>query len=132
MGRVLAYMLYILALAIEILRVLLFTYIEKAQPWPLSIVDWIAFVFLCMPAVFFFLLLHQEKDFHQLLRIIAGIKFLSIIAAWFFLIKTARFVSLTDCTADAFIFQTRVTRLFLYIDTLILILCLKRERSLCK
>ena len=113
MGRVLAYMLYILALAIEILRVLLFTYIEKAQPWPLSIVDWIAFVFLCMPAVFFFLLLHQEKDFHQLLRIIAGIKFLSIIAAWFFL-------------------QTRVTRLFLYIDTLILILCLKRERSLCK
>lgn len=132
MGRVLAYMLYILALAIEILRVLLFTYIEKAQPWPLSIVDWIAFVFLCMPAVFFFLLLHQEKDFHQLLRIIAGIKLLSIIAAWFFLIKTARFVSLTDWTADAFIFQTRVTRLFLYIDTLILILCLKRERSLCK
>lgn len=127
-----AYMLYVLALAIEILRVLLFTYIEKAQPWPLSIVDWIAFVFLCMPAVFFFLLLHQEKDFHQLLRIIAGIKFLSIIAAWFFLIKTARFVSLTEWTADAFIFQTRVTRLFLYIDTLILILCLKRERSLCK
>ena len=132
MGRVLAYMLYILALAIEILRVLLFTYIEKAQPWPLSIVDWIAFVFLCMPAVFFFLLLHDEKDFHHLLRMIAVIKLLSIIAAWFFLIKTARFVSLTEWTADAFIFQTRVTRLFLYIDTLILILCLKRERSLCK
>ncbi|EMB37080.1 hypothetical protein HMPREF9721_00191 [Treponema denticola ATCC 35404] len=91
MGRVLAYMLYILALAIEILRVLLFTYIEKAQPWPLSIVDWIAFVFLCMPAVFFFLLLHQEKDFHQLLRIIAGIKFLSIIAAWFFFDKNCAF-----------------------------------------
>ena len=132
MGRVLAYMLYILALAIEILRVLLFTYIEKAQPWPLSIVDWFAFVFLCMPGVFFFLLLHDEKDFHHLLRMIAVIKLLSIIAAWFFLIKTARFVSLTDWTADAFIFQTRVTRLFLYIDTLILILCLKRERSLCK
>ncbi len=132
MGRVLAYMLYILALAIEILRVLLFTYIEKAQPWPLSIVDWIAFVFLCMPAVFFFLFFHQKKNFHQLFRILAGIQLFSIIAAWFFLIKTARFVSLTDWTADAFIFQTRVTRLFLYIDTLILILCLKRERSLCK
>ena len=127
MGRVLAYMLYILALAIEILRVLLFTYIEKAQPWPLSIVDWIAFVFLCMPAVFFFLLLHQEKDFHQLLRIIDVIKFLYNIEAWFFFI-----VSLTDWTADAFTLQTRVTRSFLYIDTVILILCLKRERSLCK
>ena len=132
MGRVLAYMLYILALAIEILRVLLFTYIEKAQPWPLSIVDWVAFVFLCMPAVFFFLFLPDEKNFPPLFKMIAVIKLLSIIAAWFFLIKTARFVSLTEWTADAFILQTRVARLFLYIDTLILILCLKRERSLCK
>ena len=132
MGHVLSYMLYILAVAIEIVRVLLFTYIEKAQPWPLSIVDWFAFVFLCMPAVFFFLLLHDEKEFHLLLRMIAFIKFLSIIASWFFLIKTANFVSLTNWTADMFILQTRVARLFLYIDTLILILCLKRERSLCK
>ena len=132
MGHVLSYMLYILALAIEILRVLLFTYTEKAQPWPLSIVDSTCFAFLCIPAVFFFLLLHDEKGFHHLLRMIAVIKLLSIIAAWFFLIKTARFVSLTEWTADAFILQTRVARLFLYIDTLILILCLKRERSLCK
>ncbi|UTC61638.1 hypothetical protein E4O05_08740 [Treponema sp. OMZ 787] len=132
MRRILPYILYILALAIEIVRVLLFTYIEKAQPWPLSIVDWAAFVFLCIPAVFFFLLLQQEKHFHRLLRMIAVIKFLSIIAAWFFLIKTARFVSITDWTADMFILQTRITRLFLYIDTVILVLCLKRERSLCK
>ncbi|UTC77798.1 hypothetical protein E4O04_07220 [Treponema sp. OMZ 799] len=132
MRRVLPYILYILALAIEIVRVLLFAYIEKTLPWPLSIVDWVCFVLLCIPAVFFFLLLHQEKDFHQLLRMIAVIKFLSIIAAWFFLIKTAHFVSLTDWTADMFILQTRTTRLFLYIDTVILILCLKRERSLCK
>lgn len=132
MRRILPYILYVFALAIEIIRVLLFTYIEKVQPWPLSIVDWTAFVFLCIPAVSFFLLLHQEKDFHQLLRLIATIKFLSIISAWFFLIKTSHFVSLTDWTADMFTLQTRVTRLFLYIDTIILILCLKRERSLCK
>lgn len=132
MRRFLPYILYIAALAIEIIRVLLFTYIEKEQPWPLSIVDWACFLFLCIPAVFFFLLLHNEKDFHLLLRMIAVIKFLSIIAAWFFLIKTAHFVSLTGWTADMFILQTRATRLFLYIDTLILILCLKRERALCK
>ena len=132
MRRIFPYMLYILGLAIEIIKVLLFTYIEKAQPWPLSIVDWFAFVFLCMPGVFFFLLLHDEKDFHHLLRMIAAIKFLSIISAWFFLIKTANFVSLTNWTADMFVLQTRITRLFLYIDTIILILCLKRERSLCK
>ena len=132
MRRIFPYMLYILGLAIEIIKVLLFTYIEKAQPWPLSIVDWTCFAFLCILAVFFFLLLHQEKDFHQLLRMIAVIKFLSIIAAWFFLIKTANFVSLTNWTADMFVLQTRITRLFLYIDTIILILCLKRERSLCK
>lgn len=132
MGRILPYILYILGLAIEIIKVLVFTYVEKAQPWPLSIVDWVCFLFLCIPAVFFFLLLHQEKEFHLLLRMIAVIKFLSIIAAWFFLIKTAHFVRLTDWTADMFILQTWITRLFLYIDTVILILCLKRERSLCK
>ncbi|AIN94329.1 hypothetical protein [Treponema putidum] len=132
MRRVLPYMFYISGLVIEIIKVLLFTYIEKEQPWPLSIVDWACFAFLCIPAVFFLLLLHDEKEFHLLLRMIAFIKFLSIIASWFFLIKTASFVSLTDWTADMFVLQTRVTRWFLYIDTVILILCLKRERSLCK
>ncbi len=132
MRRVLPYALYILGLVVEIIRILLFVYVEKEQPWPLSIVDWSCFVFLCIPALFFFLLLHGEREFHLLLRMIALIKFLSIIASWFFLIKTASFVSLTDWTADMFILQTRITRLFLYIDTVILILCLKRERSLCK
>ena len=132
MRRVLPYALYILGLIVEIIRILLFVYIEKEQPWPLSIIDWSCFVFLCIPAIFFFLLLHGEKEFHLLLRMIALIKFLSIIASWFFLIKTASFVSLTDLKADIFILQARITRLFLYIDTVILILCLKRERSLCK
>lgn len=132
MRRVLPYALYILGLVVEVIRILLFVYIEKEQPWPLSIIDWSCFVFLCIPALFFFLLLHGEKEFHLLLRMIALIKFLSIIASWFFLIKTASFVSLTDLKADIFILQARITRLFLYIDTVILILCLKRERSLCK
>jgi len=132
MRRVLPYALYILGLVVEVIRILLFVYIEKEQPWPLSIIDWSCFVFLCIPAIFFFLLLHGEKEFHLLLRMIALIKFLSIIASWFFLIKTASFVSLTDLKADIFILQARITRLFLYIDTVILILCLKRERSLCK
>ena len=132
MRRFLPYALYILGLVVEIIRILLFVYVEKEQPWPLSIVDWSCFVFLCIPALFFFLLLHGEKEFHLLLRMIALIKFLSIIASWFFLIKTASFVGLTDLKADIFILQARITRLFLYIDTVILILCLKRERSLCK
>ncbi len=132
MRRFLPYILYTAGLAAETARVLLTAYSQRNFSPVFSVSDFTGLALLCLPAVFFFMILNNEKEFHPLLKIIALIKFFCIIAAYLFLIKTAKLIQLNSIRIETFRFQFILTWIFLPVDTFSLVFSLLRERSLCK
>lgn len=132
MRRFLPFIMYVAGLVVEVSRVLLTAYSQRNYSEIFSISDFTGLALLCLPAVFFFMILHNEKEFHSLLKIIALIKFFCIAAAYLFLIKTAQLIPATAIRESALQFQFILTWIFLPVDTFTLIFSLLRERSLCK
>ncbi|MEL3913125.1 hypothetical protein [Treponema pedis] len=132
MRRFLPFILYAAGLACETARAVLSAYSQKSFSPVFSLFDFTGLALICLPAVFFFMLLSNEKEFHSLLKIIALIKFFCIIAAYLFLIKTSAMIGSDSVKMGTFRFQFILTWIFLPIDTFILVFSLLRERSLCK
>ncbi len=132
MKRTLPFIVYTFALTAEIARVLFLSLSQKSFSAELPVSSFAGLALLCLPAVFWFMLLQNEDEFHTLLRIIALIKFFCIVSSYVFLAKTGRLLGYASADTAALKLQYAFTWALLPVDALILFFSLVREKYLCR